>query len=214
MMPPPQMRPQRQTVPHDVQLSAPCPQVMLQRLAPELTPELIRAARRLAVNLATDTGAEAEDLTQETLLALWGAMRGAGSKRPDNPRAYAHATLRNRAAARARALRAAPQSDIDPDTMMSEAQTPEDQRDWRHAALPLALPDVLDALDALPPDQAEVLRLRAVEGLSYADIARRMELPLGTVTSRLARGRARLAQALGLGDRARIAALMDRAKPR
>ena len=119
-----------------------------------------------------------------------------------------------RAAARARALRAATQREIDTDTMVSEAQTPEDQRDWRHEALPLALPDVLDALDALPPDQAEVLRLRAVEGLSYADIARRMDLPLGTVTSRLARGRARLAQALGLGDRARIAALMDRAKPR
>jgi RNA polymerase sigma factor (sigma-70 family) len=48
------------------------------------------------------------------------------------------------------------------------------------------------ALDALPEGQARLLRMRALEGRSYAEIARRTGLPLGTVTSRLARGRAAL----------------------
>lgn len=41
----------------------------------------------------------------------------------------------------------------------------------------------------LPAEQKEVLLLREVEDLSYADIARITEVPVGTVMSRLARAR-------------------------
>jgi len=53
----------------------------------------------------------------------------------------------------------------------------------------------------LPEDQPLQLMLVAVEGLSYKEAAEVLELPLGTVMSRLARARARLAEGLGAKGR-------------
>jgi RNA polymerase sigma-70 factor (ECF subfamily) len=53
-----------------------------------------------------------------------------------------------------------------------------------------------EILDGLPADWAAVLRLRAREEMSYAEIAQALEMPLGSVMSRLARARLRLARAL------------------
>ena len=55
---------------------------------------------------------------------------------------------------------------------------------------------VLRALAELPPTFREVLVLREIEGLSYRDIAKVTGAPIGTVMSRLARGRRDLRQAL------------------
>lgn len=51
------------------------------------------------------------------------------------------------------------------------------------------------ALARLPPDQREIVLLREVEGLSYDELAATLGIDEGTVKSRLARGRAALAQA-------------------
>jgi len=56
---------------------------------------------------------------------------------------------------------------------------------------------VTDALNALPEDFRMVVYLADVEGFSYQEIAEIVERPIGTVMSRLHRGRARLRQALG-----------------
>ena len=48
------------------------------------------------------------------------------------------------------------------------------------------------ALAALPPDHREVVALVLVEGMSYGEAAELLEVPVGTVTSRLARARATL----------------------
>lgn len=64
--------------------------------------------------------------------------------------------------------------------------------------------DLLRALDALPPEQRSVLLLVSVEELSYADIATVLGVPLGTVMSRIARGRDRLAMLLQHGARPRL----------
>src|SRR4029077_15557443 len=48
---------------------------------------------------------------------------------------------------------------------------------------------VQDALARLPEEQRMAVGLVLVEGLSYKDAARVMEIPIGTLTSRLARGR-------------------------
>ena len=40
-------------------------------------------------------------------------------------------------------------------------------------------------LATLPPDQSEVVTLSYVEGLSHSEIAERLQLPLGTVKSRM-----------------------------
>jgi len=55
---------------------------------------------------------------------------------------------------------------------------------------------VVRALGELPPAFREVLVLREIEGLSYRDIADVTGAPIGTVMSRLARGRRDLRQAL------------------
>jgi RNA polymerase sigma factor (sigma-70 family) len=51
---------------------------------------------------------------------------------------------------------------------------------------------VRQALQELPAEFCEVVVLREMEGLSYKEIANVVDLPLGTVMSRLARGRKRL----------------------
>lgn len=60
----------------------------------------------------------------------------------------------------------------------------------------LQLAAVVRAVDALPEDQRSVLLLVCVEGMRYREAAEALGIPEGTVMSRLARGRAALAQRL------------------
>lgn len=53
------------------------------------------------------------------------------------------------------------------------------------------------ALDGLPPEFREVIVLREIQELSYREISDVVGVPIGTVMSRLSRGRRRLASALG-----------------
>ncbi len=53
----------------------------------------------------------------------------------------------------------------------------------------LATRDLVAGLDRLPPEQREVLLLVAVEGLEYREVAAVLGIPIGTVMSRLSRGR-------------------------
>ena len=55
-----------------------------------------------------------------------------------------------------------------------------------------------EALNELPEGFRTPVILFYFEDMSYRDIAEQMDLPIGTVMSRLARGRKRLASALGL----------------
>lgn len=57
---------------------------------------------------------------------------------------------------------------------------------------------VREALTRLPVEHRTALTLRELEGLSYREIAEILEVPEGTVMSRLARGRKQLAGLLGL----------------
>jgi RNA polymerase sigma-70 factor (ECF subfamily) len=59
-----------------------------------------------------------------------------------------------------------------------------------------AVARVRDGLEQLPVDFREVIVLREIEGLSYKEIAAVINAPIGTVMSRLARGRERLLAAL------------------
>lgn len=58
------------------------------------------------------------------------------------------------------------------------------------------------AMTRLPSDQQEILRRVCVEGQSYKDAARDLDIPIGTVMSRLSRARLRLLTELGLTDEA------------
>jgi len=52
--------------------------------------------------------------------------------------------------------------------------------------------DFVRAFDSIPEDQQAVLLLVSVEDLSYAEVSQVLAIPIGTVMSRLARGRERL----------------------
>jgi RNA polymerase sigma-70 factor (ECF subfamily) len=80
---------------------------------------------------------------------------------------------------------------IDEDT--PEGETPPTQGDR------LAVLDLQAALDRLPPEQREIVLLVALEDMPYADIAATLGVPIGTVMSRLSRGRERLRALLDAG---------------
>jgi RNA polymerase sigma-70 factor (ECF subfamily) len=60
----------------------------------------------------------------------------------------------------------------------------------------LAARDVLRGLERLPTEQREVLLLVVLEDMSYQEVASALELPIGTVMSRLSRARDKLRVAM------------------
>ncbi|AOZ73451.1 RNA polymerase subunit sigma [Boudabousia tangfeifanii] len=60
----------------------------------------------------------------------------------------------------------------------------------------LGTQDLIDALDSLSEERRIVVYLADVEGLSYKEIASALDIPIGTVMSRLNRGRAQLREQL------------------
>jgi RNA polymerase sigma-70 factor (ECF subfamily) len=150
-------------------------------------PALSRTARRL-----TPGRAEAEDLVQETVLRVWTRLSDGAEVRDMRP--YLFATLRNLACRPGRRTEALEEDEAPPVAPVAEAR--------------LAAREVLRALAALPEEQAVLIRGLVFDGASFDDLARRHGLPVGTVTSRIARGRARLARRLDLPADAPVAALL------
>jgi RNA polymerase sigma factor (sigma-70 family) len=68
----------------------------------------------------------------------------------------------------------------------------------------LLFPRVADAIEALPDGEREALLLFAWEDLSYQSVAEALELPIGTVRSRLSRARAQLRELLEPGGKNRV----------
>ncbi len=64
----------------------------------------------------------------------------------------------------------------------------------------LELQRVSTAMNELPEDQRAVLMLVCVEGHKYREAAEMLEVPVGTIMSRLARARSNLADKLGIGQ--------------
>ncbi|MDO5643742.1 MAG: sigma-70 family RNA polymerase sigma factor [Paracoccus sp. (in: a-proteobacteria)] len=62
----------------------------------------------------------------------------------------------------------------------------------------LMLKSALEAMAQLKPEHQDVLHLICIEELSYAEAASVLDLPIGTVMSRLARARLALAEGLGI----------------
>ena len=139
----------------------------------------------------TRNAADAEDVVQEACVR---AVRFFPSLRNDDARAWLFAIVRNtwysRVSRRSSASEAV-QLDNTADEPADGALDPEARLLQQHAVT-----RVRQALEQLPGDFREVLVLREIEGMSYKEIAEIVCVPIGTVMSRLARARDRLAAVL------------------
>src|ERR1700730_171885 len=147
---------------------------------------LLPRLRRLARALTRDVH-DADDLVQ---IALERALTRAGQLRPDAPlSSWMFGIVRNawldELRARGRRTRLFAPSQSAGHIAASSQGGP---------AGPLA---VQDALAPLPEEQRAAVALVLIEGLSYKEAAHVMEVPIGTLTSRLARGREALQEMLG-----------------
>ena len=143
---------------------------------------LYRAALRL-----TRVPADAEDLVQETYLK---AFRASDRFEPDtNLRAWLFTILHNTARNRARD-RAREHVTIDSEAVDRVADTrPGSDTPEMLLVRDTLAPELQAAIDALPDAFRQAVWLRDVEEFSYAEIAAMLEIPLGTVMSRISRGR-------------------------
>jgi RNA polymerase sigma-70 factor, ECF subfamily len=140
-------------------------------------PRLRRYARAL-----TGERSAADDLVQDTLeralsrFHLW--------RRGSDLRAWLFTIMHNIYVNQARSRVRHPHESLENEPRAETAQAREP--DW------LELRDLDDALARLPNEQRAVLLLVGLEEFTYVEAARVLDIPIGTVMSRLSRGRERL----------------------
>jgi RNA polymerase sigma-70 factor (ECF subfamily) len=141
----------------------------------ELIPRLRRYARALVGDRAT-----ADDLVQDTLERAWAKLHL--YRRGTDLRAWLFTVMHNVHVNRVRAARATDQLEED----MPELAQRASQGDA------LLVRDLDRAISRLPDEQRAVLLLVTLEEMSYDTVARTLEIPIGTVMSRLSRAREKL----------------------
>ena len=129
---------------------------------------------------------DAEDLVQDTYARVLARPR---FLRREEDLAYLLRALRNTFLAGRRSLRArSVHVPIDEELDRAAGAGPEEELEQRR---------VYGAIAELPPDFRDALVAVDVAGLSYGEAARALRVPEGTLTSRLARARAQVADSLG-----------------
>jgi RNA polymerase sigma factor (sigma-70 family) len=144
---------------------------------------------------------DADDVVQEAFLRALKYFGGFRGERASQSRAWLLAIVRNMAYTWRHRHRADASTTEFDETMHGEATTeghPESALSRRDARETLA-----DALDQLPPEFREVIVLREIEELSYKEISQVVDVPVGTVMSRLSRARKRLQEVLAAGEKVR-----------
>lgn len=161
--------------------------------------ELHIASLRRYAHMLCQNSADADDLVQESLMKALAAAHTYRSGK--DLRAWLFSILHNtfvsqkrQYARRARAARFL-------DATCGEAETPQNQEKHVEAR------DTLSMMSRLTPDQQSVLLLIAVEGYSYAEAAQILDIPIGTLMSRLARGREMLRQLMSGEKRRQLKAV-------
>lgn len=141
-----------------------------------------RFTPRLGAFLRARTRGEVEELVQEVMLTVW---RKAGLYDPAKsaPTTWIFTIARNKAIDAARRRRPIPSAD-DPHFVERAGPSPAIAPD-DHAANLQVRAQLADALDALPEEQAEVLRGVYIEALTLREVAERLRIPLGTAKSRV-----------------------------
>lgn len=146
-----------------------------------LRPQLYRLAYSW-----TNNPALADDLTQETLAK---ALKNVAQlKNPDALKSWVFGILKNCWRDHFRSNR--DMDDVD-DQVLTDNRTPEKHHEQQNI-----VDKVRGAVSELPEGQRQVLTLIDLEGCSYAEVAEILEIPIGTVMSRLCRARKCLANKL------------------
>lgn len=140
-------------------------------------PRLRRYARSLTGNRTL-----AEDLVQDTLERAWARFHM--WRRGSDLRAWLFAIMHNLHVNQARSRFGKPSETLEDEALELAVRGTQEDR--------LALRDLKEALERLPDEQREVLLLVGLEQMSYEEAAHVLSIPLGTVMSRLSRGRERL----------------------
>ena len=158
-------------------------------------PDLLAAIPRLRryARVLTGNPARADDLVQDTLARAWEKRRlwRAGS----DLRAWLFTIMHNLYVNQgALARREAGNVSLDAE---GESGAAWQVAEYRNPLDRIELRQVLERVDRLPVDQREVLLLVAVEDLRYEEVAAALDIPVGTVMSRLSRARARLRRMAG-----------------
>ena len=140
----------------------------------------IPSLRRYARGLTGDPH-RADDLVQDTLERAWAKSNLWGGVA--DMRAWLFSIMHNLHVdgVRRPRLHTVTMDDDTPEVPVAPTQTDR-----------LAVLDLQAALDLLPVEQKEVLLLVTLEDMAYADVAQALGIPIGTVMSRLSRGRERL----------------------
>jgi RNA polymerase sigma-70 factor, ECF subfamily len=154
----------------------------------------VGALRRYARALVGNPS-DADDLVQECLTRVLAQMRAWREVR--DVRAYMFTTLHNVFIDNGRRKRSAG-GEVPIDDVVGHLVSPPTQ------GIRLEVRDMVDALGQLPREQREVVLLVGVEGMSYVEAANVIGVPIGTVMSRLSRGREALRQLTTLGRTTRL----------
>ncbi|MBS1265668.1 MAG: ECF RNA polymerase sigma factor SigR [Acidimicrobiaceae bacterium] len=142
---------------------------------------------RVALSL-TRHSADAEDLVQDTLVRAWKAI---GRFDGRYPRAWLLTIMRNTNLNRVR--KRLPELERNPDEGVSVLETAEPHASAEDEVVdPVFDANVVSALNGLTDDFRQVVELVDVDGLTYAEAAEIMDVPVGTVMSRLHRARRRI----------------------
>jgi len=152
-----------------------------------------------AYNLARwvlGSDADAPDAVHDAYLR---AARAAHTYAGGDARAWWLAIVRNCCLARIAARKREPSLEQAEGARLIDAllRTPDDEVEAQASAAQVGQ-HVERALRTLPVEFREALVLREIEGLSYREIADVLDVPIGTVMSRLSRGRALLQRGLGI----------------
>ncbi|MAQ83326.1 RNA polymerase sigma factor [Psychromarinibacter halotolerans] len=151
--------------------------------------EHLPAMRAFAVSLTRDSAA-ADDLVQDTIVKAWKNFDK--FKEGTNLRAWLFTILRNTFYSN---LRKSKREVSDSDGAMAATLSEKPQHDGR-----LAMADFEKVFAYLPVEQREALILVGASGMSYEEAADTCEVAIGTIKSRVNRGRAKLVELLGIQE--------------